>query len=481
MNLRLIQKILGILLICFSVTLLPPIFIALYFNEGELNHFILSLTIILGTGIILWVPVRRFKVDISKRDGFIIVTMFWFIVGLLSTFPFLFGPHLSLTDAFFESISAVTTTGATVMTNLDGLPHSILFYRQELQWLGGMGIIVLAVAILPMLGIGGMQLYRAETPGPFKDDKIVPRITHSARSFWLIYLGLTVLCTLAYWVAGMSFFDAFAHSLSTISTGGFSTHDASLGYFNNPLIDYIAVFFMIMGGVNFSIHFLAIFKKKPLFYFADTEVKVYLGFIAMITFILTLILYFSQQHDSISSSLRFGLFQSVSFITSTGFSSENFSLWPAILPTLLFLSSFVGGCAGSTAGGMKVIRIIIIVKQFKKNILSLIYPNIVTNLKMNRREIPYRTIEAVWGYFSLYIALFIIIMLVLMSNGMDQVTAFSSVASSLNNLGPGLGAVSSNFHDITAFQKWVLAITMLLGRLEIVTFLILFTPSFWRQ
>ncbi len=469
------------MLIGFSITLLPPIFISLFFNEGEFNHFILSLAFVLAMGVILWMPVRRYNVDISKRDGFIIVTLFWFIVGLLGSLPLLIGPHLSLTDAFFESISAVTTTGATVITNLDSLPHSILFYRQELQWLGGMGIIVLAVAILPMLGIGGMQLYKAETPGPFKDEKIAPRITHSARSFWFIYLALTMICALAYWLAGMSFFDSLAHSLTTVSTGGFSTHDASLGYFKSSLIDYIAIFFMMLGGINFSVHFLAILKKKPLLYFKDIEVRVYLGFILLVAGIIISTLYFSNRHESLSASIQFGLFQTVSFITSTGFVTEDFNSWPAALPTLLFLASFVGGCAGSTAGGMKVIRIIIVVKQFWIGILALIHPNLVRHIKIKQQPIPYRTIDAVWGYFSLYIAAFIVIMLVLMASGMDQETAFSSVSTSLNNLGPGLGAVASNFHDISEFQKWVLAFTMLLGRLEIVTLLVLFAPAFWKQ
>lgn len=481
MKRRLIQQILGLLLIYFSVSLLPPIFISLYFHDHELNHFILSFTSVLAVGVILWFPVRHIKIEISKRDGFFIVTLFWFIVGLVSSLPFLFGPHLSLTDAFFESISAVTTTGATVMTDLDSLPHSILFYRQELQWLGGMGIIVLAVAIFPMLGIGGMQMYRTETPGPFKDDKIAPRITHSARSFWLIYLVITVFCALAYWLAGMTFFDAWAHSLSTVSTGGFSTHDASLGYFKSATIDYIAVFFMLLGGINFSIHFLAIVKKRPQLYFTDSEVKTYFGFILLITIIISLDLFLTRQHESIASSFQYGLFQTVSFITSTGFTTENITLWPAVLPTLLFFASFVGGCGGSTAGGMKVIRIIIVVKQFWINMLNLIHPNIVINLKLNQRAIPFRTIDAVWGYFSLYIAAFIVIMLVLMADGMDQATAFSAVSSSLNNLGPGLGEVSVNFHDITAFQKWMLAFTMLLGRLEIVSLMVLFMPSFWQQ
>lgn len=479
-RLRLIQRIVGLFLLLYSLTLLPPILISLLYQDKELPHFLLSFAITVASGLLLWWPARHHALTIYKRDGFIIVALFWTVLGLVSALPFLFGPHLSLTNAFFESVSAFTTTGATVITGLDSLPPSILFYRQQLQWFGGMGVIVLAVAILPMLGIGGMQLYRAETPGPFKDEKIAPRLTQCARSFWLIYTGLTLACALAYWLAGMSLFDALAHSLSTISTGGFSTHDASLAWFDSPLIEGIAIFFMLLGGVNFSVHFLALVRRRPLIYWRDVEVRSYLILIALTTLLVSAELFRSHYHDDVLAALRYGLFQTVSVITSTGFITEDFSVWPDFVPTLLFLVSFVGGCAGSTAGGMKVIRLLIMFRQSGRNLLTFAHPAIHKPLKLAGRVIPERVISSVWGFFSLYVASFVIILLLLMADGMDQISAFSAVTTSLNNLGPGLGSVASNFQDVTDFSKWLLAFTMLLGRLEIFTLLVLFTPAFWK-
>ncbi len=481
MHLRLIQKLLGLFLLLYSATLLPPLLISLLRADGEILHFLYSLGVTVSTGLLFWWPVRRLQVELRKRDGFVVVAMFWVVLGLLGALPFLFGAHLSMTDAFFEAISAFSTTGATVMTGLDDMPPSILFYRQQLQWFGGMGVVVLAVAILPMLGIGGMQLYRAETPGPFKSDKIAPRITQCARSFWFIYSGLTLLCGLGYWLAGMSLFDAVAHSLSTISTGGFSTHDASLAYFDSPAIEAIAILFMTLGGINFSVHFLALVAGRPLAYVHDLEVRSYLIILVVVSLLITVALYYSHYHADISSSLRYGLFQTVSVMTSTGFVTEDFSRWPGFITLLLFFSSFIGGCAGSTAGGMKVIRLLIIFKQSWLNLQQLIHPHSVRSLKLAGRVLPSRISDAVWGYFALYVATFAVIMLLLMADGMDQVTAFSAVTTSMNNLGPGLGAVAVNFQDVSTGSKWLLAFAMLLGRLEIFTVLVLLTPEFWRN
>lgn len=481
MRLRLIRKLLGLFLLLYSCTLLPPILIALLRADGELLHFVYSLAVTVSTGLFFWWPVRQLEVDLKKRDGFVVVAMFWVVLGLLGALPFLFGVHLSLTDAFFEAISAFSTTGATVMTGLDHMAPSILFYRQQLQWFGGMGVVVLAVAILPMLGIGGMQLYRAETPGPFKEEKISPRITQCARSFWLIYAGLTLICGFAYWLAGMSLFDAVAHSLSTISTGGFSTHDASLAYFRSPAIEAIAILFMVLGGINFSVHFLALVAGRPMAYLTDLEVRTYLIVLLVVSLLIALTLYLSHYHADMPSSLRYGLFQTVSMMTSTGFVTEDFSHWPDFIPLLLFFVGFIGGCAGSTAGGMKVIRLIIIFKQSGLNILQLIHPHMVRPLKLSGRVVPAQVTDAVWGYFALYVATFVVIMLLLMADGMDQVTAFSAVATSMNNLGPGLGDVSANFQQVSAEGKWLLAFAMLLGRLEIFTVLVLLTPDFWRR
>ncbi len=479
-RLKLVQKLLGLFLLLYSLTLLPPLAIALAGRDAGLHPLLWSLLIIAATGLGLWLPVRRFRREPRTRDGFLIVAVFWFVLGLLSSLPFQFGPHASLTDAFFESVSAFTTTGATVFTGLDAMPPSILFYRQQLQWLGGMGVIVLTVAILPMLGVGGMQLYKAETPGPFKDEKIAPRIAHTARSFWLIYAGLTLACALAYWLAGMSLFDAVAHSLSTISTGGFSTHDASLAWFDSPAIETIAILFMLLGGINFSIHFIALIQRRPLAYLQDREVRVYLAYVAVASLLIAGELFRTHYHDDFASSLRFSLFQTVSVVTSTGFVTEDFAHWPDFVPVLLFFLSFVGGCGGSTAGGMKVIRFILLFKQSPRLLLQLLHPRLVRPIKLGHRVVPERVVEAVWGFFSVYIATFAIFMLLLMATGLDQVSAFSAVATAMNNFGPGLGEVAVNFQGITDTAKWLLALAMLMGRLEIFTVLVVMTPAFWK-
>jgi len=480
-RLRLIQRLIGLFTLLYSLTLLPPLLLSLLYRDQIHFTFLLCMTLTAVIGFLLWWPVRHFRREPKTRDGFLIVALFWIVLALLSSLPFQLGTHLSLTNAFFESVSAFTTTGATVITGLDDLPPSILFYRQQLQWFGGMGVIVLAVAILPMLGIGGLQLYKAETPGPFKEEKILPRLTQTARSFWLIYLGLTLACALAYWLAGMTLFDAVAHSFSTLSTGGFSTHDASMAWFHSPLIETVAIVFMALGGVNFSVHFLALVHRRPKVYFIDIEVRTYLIYMTVAVLLIAGELYRSHYHDDFASALRYSLFQTVSVITSTGFVTEDFSRWPDFVPVLLIFLSFIGGCAGSTAGGMKVIRFLLMFRQSPRLILQLVHPRLVRPLKLGRRVVPERVIEAVWGFFSVYLAVFAVIMLLLMATGLDQITAFSAVATCMNNMGPGLGKVAVNFQGISDTAKWLLALAMLMGRLEIFTVLVLLTPEFWRQ
>lgn len=353
MQLIAIQKILGMLMMIFSFAMVPPIFVSLIFDDGAAFPFITAFAAILAVGSIMWVPVRNFKREMRLRDGFIVVAMFWLVLGSSGSVPLIISetPVMSITDAVFESISGLTTTGATVITGLDELPKSILFYRQQLQWLGGMGIIVLAVAVLPMLGIGGMQLYRAETPGPMKDNKLTPRITETAKALWYIYLGLTATCAVAYWGAGMSVFDAITHSFSTVAIGGFSTHDASIAYFQSYAIETVAVVFMILAGVNFSLHFLAWRNFTPKPYFADEEFRTYLKVILITAVITISYLYFNEQFNDFSDAAHHGLFQVVSVATTTGFTTTDFSLWPGMLPALLIVVSFIGGCAGSTGGG----------------------------------------------------------------------------------------------------------------------------------
>jgi trk system potassium uptake protein TrkH len=439
--------------------------------------------IVLLLGFLMWAPAHSHKEDLRVRDGFLIVVLFWFVLGLAGAVPFVVAdnPVMSVTDAVFESFSGLTTTGATVITGLDELPESILYYRQQLQWLGGMGIIVLAVAIMPMLGVGGMQLYRAETPGPHKDAKLTPRIAETAKALWYIYAGLTIACGVSYWMAGMSGFDAIGHSFSTVAIGGFSTHDTSIGYFQSSTIELIAVVFMLLAGMNFALHFIAWRSLSLRPYLRDSEVKAYLVVLFLVTSITVGYLYYTDTFIFFSDALHAGLFQAVSIGTTTGFTTEDYFAWPGFLPVMLLFASFIGGCAGSTGGGMKVIRFLLLVKQGHRETVRLIHPNAQLPVKVDSKPMPDRVIAAVWGFFAAYVGSFVVIMLFLMATGLDQITAFSAVAACINNLGPGLGGVGANYVDLNDPAKWALSFAMMLGRLEIFTLLILFTRAFWRR
>ena len=478
-----ILRIIGILLMIFSTTVMPSIMVSLWYQDSETMTFIHAFLVIFFMGLFLWFPVRNKKHDLRIRDGFIVVVLFWFVFGLVGSFPLYLSHSLNanFTDALFESISALTTTGATVFVGLDDLPKSILYYRQQLQWLGGMGIIVLAVAVLPMLGIGGMQLYRAETPGPVKDNKLTPRITETAKALWYIYLGLTIACAFAYWLAGMTPFDALGHSFSTVAIGGFSTHDASIGFFQSQLIEIIAGVFMLLAGVNFALHFSALRSHSLKPYLFDIEFRVYIGFLTATSLISVLYLHFTNTFETWTNALHHGIFQTISIGTTAGFTTSDYYNWPGFLPVMLLFLSFVGGCAGSTGGGMKVIRVILIFKQGMREIFRLIHPNAQIPVKIGSKTMSENVSNAIWGFFALYVASFSIMLLILMAAGLDQVTAFSALAACLNNLGPGLGDVGANYKDINDFSKWVLCFAMLLGRLEIFTLLVILTPSFWRS
>ena len=483
MHSKIITKVIGILLMVYSISLVPPILISLYYQDGATSSFIGVMLGVLVAGLLLWYPIRNHKQDLKIRDGFLVVVLFWTVLGLVGALPFYFEPEvpLTLTDSVFESFSGLTTTGATVMSGLDNMPHAILWYRQQLQWLGGMGIIVLAVAILPMLGIGGMQLYRAETPGPVKDSKIAPRISETAKTLWYLYLGLTLACAIGYWFAGMNWFDAFGHSFSTVAIGGFSTHDASIGYFDSIAVESVAIFFMFLSGINFALHFTA-FRSFTVFpYFRDPEFKAYASLLILGILMVTSYLYFNQVYPTWEASLRYGIFQTVSLATTTGFANADFSVWPAFIPVLLIMMSFIGGSAGSTAGGMKMIRFVLLFKQGSREVRGLLYPNAIMPVKLNGKPIPEKVMTAVWGFFSVYAFTFAILMLIIMALGVDQLTAFSAIAAMMNNLGPGLGEVAANYQSMSDPVKWVLAFAMLLGRLEIFTLLVLFTAAFWRK
>lgn len=483
MNLTVIQRVIGILLMLFSSTMVPPMLVAAIYEDSKVLPFLVGFVGAILAGLLLWLPVRKNRADLRLRDGFVIVVLFWTVLGSFGAIPLIVSeqPSMSVAAAFFESISGLTTTGATVLTGLDELPRAILYYRQQLQWLGGLGIIVLAVAVLPMLGIGGMQLYKAETPGPIKDSKLTPRITETAKALWYIYCGLTLACAIAYWVAGMNLFDAIGHAFSTVAIGGFSTHDASMGYFDSPLIYSIAIVFMLIAGVNFGLHFLAFRNVGVKHYGKDDEFKAYIIILGTLSVIAFLGLWGAGTYYNDDGTLIHAVFQVVSFGTTTGFTSTDYSRWPIALPMMLIMVSFVGGCAGSTAGGMKVIRMVLLFKQGLREVKRLVHPNAEIPVKMGGHVVAPRVVDAVWGFFGVYIALFGVMFVIVMSTGLDQVSAFSAVAACMNNLGPGLNEVAVNFATVSDSVKWMLAFAMLLGRLEIFTLLVLFTPAFWRK
>lgn len=475
-------RIVGILLVLFSTTMLPPFVVSLIYNDGAGSYFVTAMFLSLMTGLLLFWPNRYKKAELKTRDGFLIVVMFWSVLSFFGAIPLYLSdiPNFNLSDAVFESFSGLTTTGATVIVGLDDLPKSILFYRQQLQWLGGMGIIVLAVAILPMLGIGGMQLYRAETPGPVKDAKLTPRIAGTAKALWFIYLGLTIACAVSYWLAGMSPFDAISHSFSTVAIGGFSTHDLSIGWFQSNNIEIICSIFMLISGINFSLHFVAYRQLSIQPYTRDPEFKAYVSLILLVILICFIGLFFTQTFN-FSDSIYKAIFHTISIGTTTGFASTDFAAWPGMLPLLLIFLSFVGGCAGSTGGGIKVIRFLLLFKQGMREIQKLIHPNALLKVKLGKQVLSEKVSDAVWGFFATYVAIFVILLLALIADGMDQVTAFSAVAACMNNLGPGLGEVAQNYSNISDLAKWLLCLAMLFGRLEIFTLLVLLTPAFWRR
>ena len=475
-------RILGTLLMIFSFAQIFPGFLAYFFEEQDnVYSFISAGFVTFLIGCFLFFLSSEKNGDLRTKDGFIITIFFWTVLGFFGSIPFYLTnlEGVSYIDSLFESISGLTTTGATVLVGLDEMPRSLLFYRQLLQWLGGMGIIVLAVAVLPLLGVGGMQLYKAETPGPLKDSKLTPRITETAQALWFVYVLMTISCSFLYKFYGMSWFDAVCHAFSTISIGGFSTHDDNFAFFENSSLRWTAIIFMVISGVNFALHYLAWTKKRLFHYFYDSEVKLYLSLLATTAIITYLTLYFSN--NIYDEMIVDSVFQAVSIGTTTGFLTSNYSNWPLFVPIMLLIAAFIGACAGSTGGGIKVIRALILIRQGSSEITKLIHPNAVVTIKFGRKSLDPRVSESVWGFFAVYVATFLILLMFLLSQSNDFLTAFSAVGATLNNLGPGLGAVSENYKDITDGSKLALCAAMLLGRLEIFTLLLLFTPAFWRN
>ena len=482
MHWRAIIRLFGILLVLYSLNFLPSIGIAYYYGDGQEGIFYISFLLTLAAGGLLWLPNWHAHQELSVRDGFLVVTLFWVLLGVVGALPFMVGLNWSLTDAVFESISGFTTTGATVIASgIDQLPPSIQYHRQQLNFLGGMGIVVLAVAVLPMLGVGGMQLYRAETSGVTKNEKLTPRIAETARSLWLVYFALTAACALAFWAAGMSLFDAIGHSYAAVGTGGFSTHDASFGHWNSPLIEGIAIFFMLAGGANFAVHFLAWQRRSLWPLVRDSEVRAYGLIFLFSSLFVAATLALTGTYDNGWQALRHGAFQVASILTSTGFTTAVFADWPLYLPLVLVTLSFIGGCAGSTAGGIKVVRIQLLGKLGLRQLFLLAHPQAISHIKLGRRPISDQILFSVWGFYVLYISSTLLLTIAMMGAGLDFVSAFGAVQATINLCGPGLGKVAVTFAEVNDTVKWLGSFAMLLGRLEIFTLLILFLPAYWRH
>lgn len=453
----------------------------LVFHDHEETLFLFHDLILLAVALVLIFLARGFDTSrISFRDALIFAALTWFIMGILGAIPIIRVTHISFTDGVFESISALTTTGATMLSGLDEMPKTFLLYRQFLQWLGGLGVVIFVVAVLPMLNIGGMKLLKAETPGPVKDEKLTPRVVHTAHSLWIVYLAITVLCALGYRLAGMSTFDAIAHSLTTVSTGGFSTHDASLGYFDNPGILMVSDVFMLLGSISFALHFRVFRARTMGLYWQDEETRVFIKLTLVLSLLLAGMLLYQGVYTKSALALNEATFHLISFITSTGYAADSLAQWPAFIIFILIFAGYVGGCAGSTAGGNKVIRDILTFKMINREFKQLVHPSGVFMLKYQGREVDSNVLNAAIAFMSLAVFFTAAFTLILIMTGLDFWSSFTAVAACINVLGPAFGELGNNFQAVNDFATWLLSFAMILGRLEYFTILALFLPGFWR-
>lgn len=476
---------LGLLLVVFSIAYLMPIVTSIIYGDYVmLFDFLLAMLWTAAAGTLMWMLTRRHKGELSIRHGYLLVVAMWTAMPAFSTLPLLMMiPNLSFTDAYFETMSGMTTTGATVLVGLDNLPPALNLWRHELNWLGGLGIIVLAVAVLPLLGIGGRQLFKAETPGPMKDSALTPRIADTARNLWIVYVGITIACILSLKWAGMSWLDAICHSFATMGLGGFSTHDASVGFFNSPLIEAIMIFFMLIAVLNFATHFIALRSRSFKVYRVDPEAIPSLLVIIGSCVGIAAFLWWQDVYPSYWTALRHASFNLVSIATSSGFASVDYAQWPIFAPLWMMLLTATVASAGSTGGGIKMIRTLVLVKQAGREFIKLLHPNAVNPMKIAGQVIANNIVFSVLGFIFLYFMTLTILTFALLISGLDFISAFTAVLASVNNCGPGLGVVgpASNYQGLTDFQTWVCTFGMLVGRLEIFTVLILFTPQFWRR
>jgi len=480
-----VLNVLGALLALFSGYYVLPLATALVFGEREsLWVFAQCAGLTLAVGGALVLATWRFRRELKPRDGYLLVSLSWLAVTAAGALPMMMGePRLSFTDAFFESMSGLSTTGSTVITGLDHLPHTVNLWRCALHWLGGMGIIVLAVAVLPLLGVGGMQMYRAETPGPVKDAKLTPRITETAKALWLVYAGITALCIASLWVAGMAPFEAICHAFTVMSLGGFSTHDASAGWFHSQAIEIVLIVFMLVSSLNFATHFLAFRRGDPGAYRRDPEARWVFVWVGVSILLVTAVVSHAKLYDGFGESLRHVAFSTVAMATTTGLVTEDFSLWPVFASMWMLFLSCVVPCTGSTGGGIKLFRALIMIKQFFREMFVLVHPSAVAPLKIAGQVISNRVVYSVLAFIFVYFMTVVVLTFALLATNMDFTSALTATVASVNNTGPGLGQVgpATNYGSLNDKQTWICTLAMFLGRIELFTFLILFSPSFWRK
>jgi len=482
MRWRFILKIIGVLTLFFGLTMIFPLLVSLYYHDGSLVPLLKSMAITMTAGLVLYLIFYKAEAQIiSQREGMAIVAVSWTAVGLFGAIPFYLGDaYFTFTDAVFESVSGFTTTGSSVLSNIEAVSKGLLFWRSFIQWLGGMGIIVLSVAILPFLGVGGMQLYKAEVPSPVP-DKLKPRIRDTAMILWKVYALISLAQVLLLLLGGMGFYDALCHTFTTMPTGGFSTKNTSVAHFNSVYFDCVFIVFMLLAGINFSLHYQLI-RGKPLAFWRDSECRFFIGAVIILTIAVSLDI-FRTVYDTLGDALRYGAFQVVSIVTTTGYATADYEQWPAMSQLILLLSMFLGASAGSTGGGMKCLRIMLCFKYCYKELFSLIHPRAVTHIKIGGNTVPDDVMRSVLGFLALYVGLFALSSVVLAGLGVDFITSFAAVAATMGNIGPGFGAVGpvENFAIIPVAGKWLLIWCMLLGRLEIFTVIILVVPEFWRK
>ena len=478
-----VLHVLSLVILIFGLTMLVPLAVSWGLRDGAERAFDEAILLTLAVGALLGYVTRKSKRDLRIRDGFLMVALVWTVLPAFAAVPLIAQLDLSFTDAYFETVSGLTTTGATILTGLDDLPVSINFWRTQLVWLGGMGLIVLAVAVLPLLGIGGRQMFKAETPGPMKDSKMTPRIAETAKGLWGVYAGFSLCCLLAYHWAGMPWLDAIMHTFSTMGLGGFSSHDASFGYFNSVAIESVAIVFMLIAGMNFATHFIALSGRSLRAYRVDPEAGWYLAVTLGSVVGIAIFLMAHQVYPDAGEAFRRAAFNVISIATTTGFATVDYALWPMFAPLwMLFLCSFATS-AGSTGGGIKMIRAILLYKQVNREMVRAIHPNAVYQVRIGSESVPVNILFAVLAFGFVYVACIVSMTLLLSLTGLDIITAFSAVVASINNTGPGLGQVgpSTTFTTLNDFQTWVCTFAMLLGRLEIFTLLVVLTPAFWRK